>query len=481
MNIWVAAMDSSSIIDLAYNLRYGGHGLLWPLSVYLLSQIAPYPLAMQLLHVAIATASIWLLFRFSPLSRWKTLLIGFGYYLCFEYVIISRHYALGVLCMLTSLVCMTSFRQPRYAPAALALALLMQTTVYGFILSVALSAAWCVSLWKDPVNRKISTSDSTVLIFAAALLIASMAAAAISFQPPADGGFHPYWHWTFDLKLAIKTFATLWRAFVPIPIQGIRFWNSNILDPTHWFTGLLGLFIALFAFWQFRKSLKALTCWAVGAGGLLLFSYVKYYGYQRHHGHLFLAFLAASWLMASEKKRRDLEHSDIVERTGLISNALVCTVLIVQLLVGLYASIMDLVYPFSASQAMAAYIRDNGLDNNLIVADTDYATLPVVGRLDNPLVYYPRCERVQRMIFWDKHRYRPFKEQDFLDAVEKIGVQSSVPVLALTNYSLTKIPNFLKPLKHLDAGIVPDEHYDLFRVSKKDIETKLDKQQFMSN
>ena len=467
MNIWVAAMDSSSLADLTQNLRYGGHGLLWPVSVYLVAQLAPHPPAMQCLHVAIATAGVWFLFRFSPFSCWATLLFGFSYYLCFEYAVISRHYVWEVLCLLATLACLTG-RRPRYAPAALGLALLMQTTVYGLILAVAMIAAWCVALWRTSSLRDTGIRDRIVLGLATVLLMVSLATAVVWLRPPADSGFLTPWYWTFDIGRAVSTIGTLWRAFVPVPTPGLHFWNSNMLDSFPLLACILGLVIAALAFQQFRSSPKALTCWTVGAGGLLLFTYVKYLGCQRHHGHLFLAFLAASWLMAADRNRRARADGGPAQGVGR-SCGWIYAVLIVQLLVGVYASIMDLAHPFSASQAAAAYIRDNRLDGSLIVADYDYAAVPVVGRLDRPRVYYPRSERTQRLVIWDELRTRTFTQQDFMHAVVALRRRSTVPVLVLTSYPLTYVPAFLEPAAHFEAGIVEDEGYDLYHLAVKGI------------
>ena len=462
MNIWVAVADSGSLRELIHSLRYGGHGLLWPVSVYAAAQVVPHPFTMQFLHAAIATAGVWLVFRFSPLPPRETLLFGFGYYLCFEYAIISRHYALGALCLAAALACLTGGRRPRYLLAAAALALLAQTTVYGLILCAAVAAASCVVLRREASWAGRGRQERVALGVAAAVLLMSAAAAAVWLRPPADGAYAAGWNWMFSGERATSTLASLWRAFVPVPIPGLHFWNTNLLDPFPAFAAAGGLLLAGLATWRLRTDDAALTCWAVGAGGLLLFAYTKYPGSQRHHGQLFLVFMAGCWLQEWGRNRRagpDGGRVGPVRPFGVWVGAL----LAIQCAVGLYASAMDLAYPFSASQAAAAYIRENRLDAGLIVADTDSAAVPVVGRLDHPRVFYPRCGRTQRLVVWDERRKRPFPEQDFLSAVREAGLRSGAPVLALTSYPLSKVPAFLEPVAHFAAGIVADECYDLYR------------------
>jgi hypothetical protein len=282
-------------------------------------------------------------------------------------------------------------------------------------------------------------------------------------RPPADGDYLREWVLRADAERALDVLSAVWKGFVPVPLPGLHFWNTNVLDGLPWLGAALGVGLLALVSARFRASPAALACWAVGAGGLLLFAYTKQPGSQRHHGHLFLVFLAASWWMARERPR-DSGKRRRPGRIAAVTGRWVEAVLGIQLLAGLHAGAMDAAFPFSSSQAVARYLVANGLDDRLIVADLDWAAVPVVGRLDRPRVYYPRARRSERLVLWDKRRTRPFGEKDFVDAVAAIRLRSAEPVLVLTNYALHDVPDFFTLLARFEPGIVEDEAYTLFRV-----------------
>lgn len=461
MNIWAFALDSTSLADLVGALKYGGHGLLWPISVYALARVVPDPLAMQCLNVAFATLAVWVVLRCAPLPAWQALLFVYGYTVFFEYTILSRHYALGVLCLVSALAFLTASR-PHVVPAALCLALLAQTTVYGVILGVALAAAVGVDLRRDALAGRVGRGDRRRAALSAAIVAASVAAACLWLRPPADSGFAVGWRVHFDWLRLQGAVGTIWRAFVPVPVPGLHFWNTNVLDPFPVLAGLCGAVIAALVTWRFRASATALICWALGAGGVVLFSYLKHPGAQRHHGHVFLAFLAASWLLAWGRSRSG-EAAVPRPWEARLSNAGIFAVLAIQLAVGWYASAMDLARPFSASQAAAAWIRDNRLADRVIVADRDQITLPVLARLDRPRVFFPRSRQTRRLIVWNTRRLRPLTEQAVLAAVEAEIGRPPGRVLLLTSYPLKGVPPDLQPVARFEPGIVSGERYYLYR------------------
>ena len=66
----------------------------WLFLVYSISRLSSNPVAMQVLHLAIATMTAYGVARYSPFPRLQKVLIIFGYLLFYEYADISRDYAI---------------------------------------------------------------------------------------------------------------------------------------------------------------------------------------------------------------------------------------------------------------------------------------------------------------------------------------------------------------------------------------------------
>src|SRR6478672_7860902 len=148
LNPWVIARDAHSLRGLFFNMRFEPHPALWYLCLYALTRITHNPIAMQILHGAIATASVAVLSYLSPFRRRDVWLIAFGYYFVFEYCAISRGYALGVLLLL--LACPLATRpRPQPLPIAVLLALAANTSLYGVILACALTIAFAPALYRQ--------------------------------------------------------------------------------------------------------------------------------------------------------------------------------------------------------------------------------------------------------------------------------------------------------------------------------------------
>ena len=97
INVWLIARDSASIMELFSNIKYEGHPGLWYICLYLLNQITHNPVIMQIFHLLLATGVIYIFVKLSPFTRLQKVLFCFGYLPFYEYLLISRNYAIGVL------------------------------------------------------------------------------------------------------------------------------------------------------------------------------------------------------------------------------------------------------------------------------------------------------------------------------------------------------------------------------------------------
>ena len=66
---WLIARESPSLPALFRNLRYEGHPGLWYCGLFLVSRITSSPLGMQVLHLIIATCSVYVFLKYSPFTR----------------------------------------------------------------------------------------------------------------------------------------------------------------------------------------------------------------------------------------------------------------------------------------------------------------------------------------------------------------------------------------------------------------------------
>jgi hypothetical protein len=94
---WAIARSSTSLTNLWHNRAYEGHPPLWHLILFGLTRFTTDVRAMQVITWAVAaTTAALLLFR-SPWHRVVRVALCFGYFIAFEYGVLSRSYSLTLL------------------------------------------------------------------------------------------------------------------------------------------------------------------------------------------------------------------------------------------------------------------------------------------------------------------------------------------------------------------------------------------------
>ena len=69
VHCWLVARDSATPWDVVKNRAYDGQPPLWYLLLWCLQRISANPLSMQVVHVAIAVAVVWLFVAYAPFGR----------------------------------------------------------------------------------------------------------------------------------------------------------------------------------------------------------------------------------------------------------------------------------------------------------------------------------------------------------------------------------------------------------------------------
>ncbi len=465
---WLVPRDSSSLAELFHIRRYGGHPGLWYLILYPISRVTRDPFAMQLVHVLLASGAIFILARWSPFSRLQKLLFTFGYFPFFEYALISRNYVISEL-LIFALCALLGTARARPLYLSFILFLLANTTIYGLIIAVAITLAL---LYRWLRQRQVGSRDAVEwkeIVLFLTIVTAGVAVSVLSVRQPPDAGFAAAWYLNLDLRKAAIVLTTIFQAYVPIPnFFNYHFWNTNIfmrgvgsIAAAFISAGLIMFSVALFA-----RRRAVLLLYLTGTLGILLFTYVKYYGYLRHNGNLFLLLIACLWLSSdsSESAPDDAKQNRITSFVQRYKGVFITGILCLHIPGGIFAWAMDFVYPFSSIRPTADYIKSAGLQEMLVVASDERFVSPITGYLDKRF-YYPDSERFGTHIVYN-NRTRGRSATEILERARQFLHQGNPAVLLVLSFKLTdRSPDLnVEELKHFESGIVGDEEYFLYRV-----------------
>jgi hypothetical protein len=143
VHCWLVARDSPTPWDVVLERAYDGQPPLWYLLLWVLEKTTHALVVMQVVHVAIAAAVVWVFASRAPFPRWIRALFPFGYFLSYEYVALSRCYGLALL--LALLLCAGHGRRfVRPWRTALLLAALALTTTVATLVAAAYAATLAV-------------------------------------------------------------------------------------------------------------------------------------------------------------------------------------------------------------------------------------------------------------------------------------------------------------------------------------------------
>ena len=479
---WLLARDSTSVFNLFANLKYEGHPGLWHLCLMPLSRISHSPVMMQMFHLLITGTTVYLFVRYAPFNWFQKLLFCFGYFVLYEYAIVARNYALGML-LITVFCVLFKERYKRFIWVGCALLLLAHTSVHALIVTIAIGGAlFCEyvfgSRFSQPLNREIAAiGDKRHLWIGFALIGIGITTAVLQLNPPPDTGFAVGWNFNYEAKRVNDIVKLMSRAYLPITNPTRGFWGSNLLTTYPLFQTIqvpLCYFLMLFSVLLFFKRPTVLLIYLISTFGLLTFFYVKYHGSIRHHGFLFLTFLMCCWIYRScvevrlpnpDGKTEQDETDTVVDRVLNMAGTVVLTLLLIcHAIGGIIAVRMEHRHIFSYGKLTAEYIKSQGMQDHPIVADKDSAASTVVGYLPKRQVYYPRGSRLGSFVRWDNARASVSKRRVIEEAL-KLRNQNTQDVLIILNRSLgakLREQHNLTFLVKFTGSTVGDEGFHLY-------------------
>jgi hypothetical protein len=446
---WNIARASHSVPSLFTNLRYEGHPILWYLPLFAISRVTADPRAMQLFEWVVLTCTYAVVLFKAPFSLGVRVAIIAGYFVTFEYGVISRSYSVELLVLVLALVALAR-PAPKWGRAGVLLVLLAWTSMAGGVLVVALALAigWCA--WRTRDSGRASPWRGRPLVVAAAGVV-SAGIAAVTCVPPAD--FHSFALGipsepltSFSPERFQVSLAGPWRGLFPIP-DGIGRWNSNMFDrfpqPTL-VQAVLGVALIGVVAWVLRARPFAFRLWLLGSAGYLVFSYVVVLPDRSHYaGEWFLLFLACVWCATAPPTSAGADPNPAVAvgPSRVTLGAVVVVVLAAQV-VAMVAMLPEQTrQEFAPNRFLAATAEAHGLANDVVSAQ-DYDGITMSAYLEKPVWSIARGEHIVYFTNDEKEArgYEHLTDAKIACAAADVSRQRDRPVALVTDRELDPGP-----------------------------------------
>jgi hypothetical protein len=467
---WLLARESTSVLDLLVRQKYEGHPALWQVLLMPLAHSFGTPRAMQILHLLIATSTVFLFVRWSPFTRLQKILFSFGYFPFYEYTVISRSYGLCLL-LLTAFCCLYPHRHRHIVSLAGILALLSHSHALGLILALLLFGAVLLEKFLTAEDR-LPRRAPVPFLCACALMGIGIATAIIQIKPPEDTGFAVGWQlgYSYDaLRGAAKALA---GGYLPIPRIGPNYWNNPaVLDhtlvklPAYLAAATYVFFVAA----SLRRHWPACLFFAAGTAALLVFYYAKYPGYARHHGFLFACLVVAAWMERSANPRPDRHPSQsaVLGRLRAFDTSLT-VLLVVHVTAAGIAGVLECRHPFSAAPAVTDFLHRNGYDNNPLVGHRDFAAMTLLGSSARRQIYYPQSGRWGSYIIWNRARLNDPSDQQIIESAHELARREGRSALLVLDRALDESlvrSNQLTMLGRFAGTVLAHENFHVYRTN----------------
>jgi hypothetical protein len=333
----------------------------------------------QVLHVGIAIVAIAVFATKSPFSRLTKVLFTFGYFMAFEYAVVSRNYVLSAL-LLFLIASSDRTRLDRPIRYGCLVALLANTNTHSLCIAAVIGGVYLGELIVTrQVNRRRMAAVAVMTMGGlAALATIWPAADTIVVHDPAS-----------DAPL---------RAIRQALIPGFAF--------SSWFFTAVALVTVALCLVALRRHLRSLVIIVGSLTGLSAIFLFKHSGQLRHYGLILLVLLAALWIAY-----RESEGQTRTDNGGVLSRAFgAATLTRAQNLiaVGLFLSIdsmfgiaeLEILLPFSGAPEAGRFLAENIEEGDLVVAHESALAVGIAPHIDRKL-WFPDVQDYGSYGIWN--------------------------------------------------------------------------------
>jgi hypothetical protein len=477
---WLVARDANSLSQLLDNMNYEGNPALWHFFLYWITRVTHDPIYMQAFHLLVATSFIFIFNRYAPINNLHKILFSFGYFPLYEYAVISRSYAVGIL-LVFGICALYKNRMTKYILIGILLALLANVTIYAVVIACCIAGILVLDYF---LYQQKNGKTTMQLVIGLAIFILGVAFSLYQIWPDKDNSFPaPYATSLFDFPRWGEVLSKLFTTYLYIPQIDEHFWNTAIYFKDSVSTGWVLISIIIFAagiLVFLRRPLILLLYLGMTIGLFSVFYYTALM-HSRYCGYLLIALVVCYWL--SEYYPEKKNYSSLASFGKRINRPFFTTILSFSVIGAIVAYSMEIQYKFSPSKEVGNYIKENKLDSLPVVGITDFTISPLATYLDKKL-FYPQMNDFGSFTIWSKRR---IDQMNFQESVAALGafidkgnqkvlwIKDSAPQVSdggTNQQDMEKaiLRNDLQVdlLKKWTPGIVADERYFIYLVQKVD-------------
>ncbi len=480
-NCWLVARDSHSFSEMLVNNCNSGHPLIWNILLFILTRFTANIMAMQVLHLVISATAAYLFLRYAPFNLLFKACVLFSYFIFYEYNIISRNYSLAWLFLI--IFCVLFLREKKnYFLLVITLMLLANVHLFAMFTAIPL---FIMTLSDYSLHNK---NNKRIILLYSLLFSVAVVAALIIIIPPQQtliirqnaGHYLNYGR----ISKALSYFV---RGFYPMPdFTDVHYWNTNFIISHLKIIGLLltpFLFIAPF-FVFYNKPFSLLIFYVPNLLILVFIFRLQLLTSVHYKGYTIMLLIIALWLSKDERLTGNFIKSSKWQSklTNLKTYSYIpfmYSILLCQVVAGIYAYCKDVTVPLSEGKNVAAYIKANSPDSTLVMIEPYYQGPAVAGYLDKQ-VYYPEKAAYGSFVNWDSVMHIPRK--DLYDCIaEKMNntkIRQFAIVLAFGDDSIKTMQNYIetrlskqdysiKERKEFDKGTIRSENYVVYLINKR--------------
>jgi hypothetical protein len=389
LNALAIVWASPTISSLFWHIHHEGHPWLWYMILWIPSRFTQSVLVLKFVQGIVGTAIILFVALRSPFRRWEKALVLAGYFFTFEYTVLSRMYGVMLLAFVIYMYRRVKHRDSPIGSAVL-LGVIASVDTIGIILSFLLILEYAAAMCR---SGRLYFSRRTAAI-ALGIYAAITAFAVWSAKPAKDiswrttGKPFKYAHDISHLYAEFLRYTVL--PFLPVRSpRSHSFWNPDVHGALLRFTLPMLVVLALL-YWAFRGRWNLLLLLGATIVAGTLFGHLVYSGSERHLGVVFLAFVAAVWIVRSEQQA-DLLPWPVYILLGISAVS------------SLWALIGSWERPFSNDKAAAEWILRSHLEDVPLVGDGDTSVVDVAQYLHRP-VYMIECSCVDTYLLYSTRR-----------------------------------------------------------------------------